>query len=77
MGFHRRKRPNVNRSSDKRFGLAVNAGIDKRIQRLAAYLNRRTQYWNRSSKVIALFIFCLVFGSACLLLLMQAMGSFK
>lgn len=40
--------------------------------RLAGYLNRKTQHWNRASKLIALFLFCLLFGSLCLYLIIKA-----
>ena len=41
-------------------------------KQLGAWLNRRTAYWNRSSKVIALAIFCLLFGGFSLWLLLKA-----
>jgi len=41
-------------------------------KRLAVWLNRRTAYWNRSSKVIALAIFCLLFGGFSLWMLLKA-----
>jgi len=46
--------------------------VIRRKARLADYLNRKTQYWNRSSKLVALFLFCLVFGSLCLYLIIKA-----
>ncbi|XHR95559.1 hypothetical protein ACFJIV_02305 [Mucilaginibacter sp. UC70_90] len=46
--------------------------IQKRQLQVSAYLNRKTQYWNRASKLTALFLFCLLFGGCCLLLLLKA-----
>lgn len=40
--------------------------------RTADYLNHKTQYWNRVSKLVALFLFCLLFGSICLYLIMKS-----
>jgi hypothetical protein len=40
-------------------------------KRLAEGLNRRTAYWNKSSKLVALAVFCLVFGGVCLWLLVK------
>jgi len=31
--------------------------------RAANYLNRKTQHWNRASKLVALVLFALLFGS--------------
>ncbi|MGN6398701.1 MAG: hypothetical protein ACTHMI_24235 [Mucilaginibacter sp.] len=46
--------------------------IGRRTHRLAAWLNRRTQHWNKTSKVIALALFMLVFGAFCLLTLIKS-----
>jgi hypothetical protein len=46
--------------------------IHKRQLQVSGYLNRKTQYWNRTSKLTALFLFCLLFGGCCLLLLLKA-----
>lgn len=55
---------------------ALAARIAGRILRrqiqLAAYLNRKTQHWNKASKLIALFLFCLLFGSVCLYLIIKS-----
>jgi len=40
--------------------------------KIADYLNRKTQYWNRSSKIILLLMFCIVFGVLCLYLLIHS-----
>jgi hypothetical protein len=41
-------------------------------RRLADKLNNRTTYWNKSSKLLALAFFCLVFGGVCCWLLARA-----
>lgn len=43
--------------------------IIRRQTQVAAYLNRKTAYWNKSSKLIALALFCIVFGGMSLYLL--------
>jgi len=49
------------------------AGYAERWQRRAAdYLGRKTQYWNKTSKIVGLALFCLVFGGASLYLLIKA-----
>ena len=49
------------------------SGLLQRLQRKAAdYLNRKTAYWNRASKIIALVLFSLVFGGISLYLLIKA-----
>lgn len=64
-------------ASDTRFWSAVKRSVELRLRHIAAYLDRKTLYWNRGSKLIALVLFCLVFGSVCLWLLMRAMGWLK
>jgi len=39
--------------------------------RVAAYLNRKTQHWNRASKLLALLLFILLFGGMCVYLIIQ------
>ena len=46
--------------------------IVRRQLKIAGWLERKTQYWNRSSKLIALVVFCLLFGGFCLWLLVGA-----
>jgi len=46
--------------------------INKWQLQVSSYLNRKTQYWDRASKLTALFLFCLLFGLCCLLLLIKA-----
>jgi hypothetical protein len=47
-------------------------GIIKRQSRIARVLNHKTQHWNKASKLTALLIFCLLFGSACLYLIIKS-----
>jgi len=46
--------------------------IIRRQTKIADYLNRRTQHWNGVSKLIALLLFCLAFGSLCLYFIMKS-----
>ncbi len=39
--------------------------IIRRQTKLADALNRKTQHWNKASKLIALLLFCLLFGGLC------------
>jgi len=41
-------------------------------RRVANWLQRKTQHWNRASKLIALYLFCLLFGGFSLWLLIRA-----
>jgi hypothetical protein len=49
--------------------------LNSRQRKFADYLSRKTQYWNRSSKLIALALFCLAFGGISLWLLLEAIYS--
>jgi len=40
--------------------------ILQRQQKIAGYLNRKTQHWNKTSKLLALALFILLFGGASL-----------
>ena len=46
--------------------------ISHRQRQIADHLNRKTQYWNRSSKLILLLLIFLLFGGASLWLLIRA-----
>jgi hypothetical protein len=74
---NKKKRPAEGFASDTRFWSAVKRRVEDRLRQCAAYLDRKTLYWNRGSKLLALALFCLVFGSVCLWLLMRAMGFFR
>lgn len=49
----------------------VASALIRRQTQVAGYLNRKTQYWNRASKLIALALFCLIFGGLSLYLLLS------
>lgn len=67
------------RESVERFGLAVRFGnyFERKQRRLADWLGRKTQYWNRNSWLVLLILFCLLFGTGCLLLIIDAINYFK
>jgi hypothetical protein len=46
--------------------------IVRKQTKMANYLNRKTAYWNTASKVIALALFCLLFGSICLYFIIKS-----
>jgi hypothetical protein len=46
--------------------------MEMRQRQFAGYLGRKTQYWNKASKLTALMLFVLVFGGCCLLLILKA-----
>jgi len=74
MNLFKRK---TNRAiTENAFGIGVSRALERKQKRLARYLGRKTQYWNRSSKIIALALFCLLFGGCCLLLLIKAIIHF-
>lgn len=52
------------------------ASMEMRQRQFAEYLGRKTQYWNRASKLTALLLFVLVFGGCCLLLILKAIIHF-
>lgn len=62
--------------TENAFGIQVSYNIKQKQKKFARYLGRKTQYWNRSSKIIALALFCLLFGGCCLLLLIKAIIHF-
>jgi hypothetical protein len=46
--------------------------INRRQRQIAVYLDRKTQHWNKASKMILLIAICLLFGGASLWLLIRA-----
>jgi hypothetical protein len=58
-------------------GAGVSVKVSGRLKRLqlrvADALNRKTAYWNRGSKVVALLVLCFLFGGACLYLLLHGL----
>jgi hypothetical protein len=47
--------------------------IIKKQHQFADYLNRKTQHWDRASKLILLLTICLIFGGASFWLLIRAL----
>jgi hypothetical protein len=47
------------------FAERVANGIIRGQSQLADRLNRKTQHWNRASKIIALLLFSMAFGGLC------------
>jgi len=50
----------------------VRSTVHRNQRKAADYLGRKTQYWNRSSWLIALAVFILLFGGCCLFLCIKA-----
>lgn len=69
--FRKRKHRPLSERQERLAGRVASAIVLRQI-RVANYLNRKTQYWNRGSKIIALGLFSLVFGGLSLLLLIRA-----
>jgi hypothetical protein len=70
-----RKRRTGSRNENA-FAVNVRRFTERRQRKAADWLGRKTLYWNRSSKIIALTLFCLLFGGLCLLLLLKAIIHF-
>ena len=45
--------------------------ILSRQNKIATYLNRKTAYWNKTSKVLLLLTFCVAFGGLSIYLLLK------
>lgn len=52
--------------------VSLRSVIERKQRKAADWCSRRTQYWNRTSWLIALALFILLFGGACLLLCINA-----
>ena len=72
MSLFKIKRNKSARRVERPFVAQLRAALDRRQRKLADYLGRETAYWDRKSKIIALALFCLVFGGLSLLLLLKA-----
>lgn len=70
--FWKRTRHQVLTDRQERLAERVALGIVRRQTRIANHLNRKTQHWNRASKILALTLFILVFGGVSLYLLLKA-----
>jgi hypothetical protein len=67
-----RKRNKSTMVSENQLLVRMTGVIERLHQRIAAYLGRKTGYWDRKSKIIALAIFCLLFGGISLFILINA-----
>jgi hypothetical protein len=73
MGIFSKKAKNKALSDrQEAFAGKVAAAIVHRQTRIADFLNRKTAYWDRASKIIALLVFSLVFGGISCWLLIKA-----
>jgi hypothetical protein len=62
------------RARQSRIAGQIELTISRRQQQIADHLNRKTQHWNRASKLILFLLICLVFGGASLWLLIHAIN---
>jgi hypothetical protein len=69
--FGKRKHKGWSDPSGDKLAGRIALAIIKRQRKLADWLERKTQYWNKASKLIALYLFCLLFGGLSLWLLMK------
>jgi len=74
MGLFRKRKAKHLTAREERLAGQVAALIVHRQTQVANYLNRKTAYWNRSAKLTALLLFCLVFGGISLYLLLKAIS---
>jgi hypothetical protein len=68
--FSKQKQP----ARQNRIAGQIELAIGRRQQQIADHLNRKTQHWNRTSKLILFLLICLVFGGASLWLLIRAIS---
>jgi len=66
-----RKAKNLSPQTDRLAGRVAAAIVGKQ-RRFAGYLERKTRYWDRASKLVALILLCILFGGPSLYLLLQA-----
>lgn len=71
--FWKRNRNKALTVRQEKLAERVALGIVRKQTRIANYLNRKTQHWNRASKIIALILFSLVFGGVSVYLLIKAL----
>jgi len=72
MSLFKRKRQGVNYPKAEALAGRIAGRIIRRQTKIANYLNRKTAYWNAASKLIALSLFILLFGSLCLYLILKS-----
>lgn len=69
--FKRKKSVTANLRTDA-LAARIAGSILRRQTRLAQYLNRKTQHWNKASKLTALGVFVLLFGGVSLWFIIHA-----
>lgn len=69
MGLFRKRKKLTNSS---KAASRIEMAIIKKQHQFADYLNRKTQHWDRASKLILLLTICLIFGGASFWLLIRA-----
>jgi hypothetical protein len=62
MKFFKKNQQNINPKSEA-LAVRIAGRIIQRQIKLANFLNRKTQHWNRTAKLTALVLFLLVFGA--------------
>jgi hypothetical protein len=72
MRLFKRKKTSTAKYRENALAMQVAGYIQRKQTQVSGYLNRKTQYWNRASKLAALFLFCLLFGGFCLFMLIKA-----
>jgi hypothetical protein len=72
MGLFRKHRHKPLTDRQEKLAGKVASAILRQQMQVAGYLNRKTQYWNKISKITALVLFSLVFGGISLYLLIKA-----
>ncbi len=72
MRLFKRKDHTVIRPQTEALAERIAGRIIRRQSKIAGYLNKKTQHWNKASKLFALLAFCLVFGSLCLYLTLKS-----
>jgi hypothetical protein len=72
MKLFRRKKINAGFSRHDALANRVANRIILLQTQVADYLNRKTAYWSKASKLVALFLFCLLFGGSSLYLIIKA-----
>lgn len=70
--FWKRNKNRALTARQERTADRIALAIVRRQKQVAGYLNRKTAYWNGTSKLIALIVFCLLFGGFSLYLLIKA-----
>jgi hypothetical protein len=71
MKWLKRKQAAISPRADA-LAVKIAGRIIRKQTRIAGYLNRKTQYWNKASKTTALCLFCLLFGGISLYFILKS-----